>query len=542
MSGFRFAFSLQKSEVEKAHPPGTAKLYDHQLQRSALGTHTDQDDILVLIPKPSADPADPLNWATWRKVMVLLSLCYYTFVGNVVATTLTSALGYLEIAFPTIPYAKLIRALAVNTLMMGCSNIFWVPLGNIFGRRTVTILGLLILGLTSIWCAKANDYGSLVGARIFQGIGIGPSETVSPTVIGEIFFLHQRGRAMAVYTVFLVLGSIIGAIIGSYIAAEAGWRWTQWLNVIMSLAGLAFTFFFQPETLYLPRVNGANDEDLPDPTSLDPVDSTEEKPTTHRGEDIVETASYAPFTFKRSLKVGMYRGNIIHEFIGPWRTLMFPSVWIIMLQYGGLVGGVAAAESMAVIFVSEPPYLWGAKAGLISIGGLIGSVLGVIATFFTSDFVVKRQAHRQTNGLSEPETRLPAMIPGLILATAGIWAFGFSAATGSPHAWIGLEFGIGMICFGLMQVPSIGFNYLIESYHSISGDCFVIITSLRAIISFAWSFFVGNWVTADGFNEPFGIFGMLMGIFGLLTIPLFVYGKRIRIATAHLVPTSGKVE
>jgi hypothetical protein len=60
------------------------------------------------------------------------------------------------------------------------------------------------------------------------------------------------------------------------------------------------------------------------------------------------------------------------------------------------------------------------------------------------------------------------------------------------------------------------------------------VTILRAIIAFAWTFFVSDWIAEDGAAEAFGIFGMLMGVFGLLTIPLWMYGKRMRIATASV--------
>jgi hypothetical protein len=60
------------------------------------------------------------------------------------------------------------------------------------------------------------------------------------------------------------------------------------------------------------------------------------------------------------------------------------------------------------------------------------------------------------------------------------------------------------------------------------------VTVLRAIISFAWTFFVADWIQERGAAEAFGIFGMLMGLFGLLTVPLWLLGKRIRIATAHV--------
>jgi hypothetical protein len=61
------------------------------------------------------------------------------------------------------------------------------------------------------------------------------------------------------------------------------------------------------------------------------------------------------------------------------------------------------------------------------------------------------------------------------------------------------------------------------------------VTILRSIIAFAWTFFVATWVEARGAAEPFGIFGMLMGLFGLLTVPLWMFGKRMRIATSAKV-------
>ena len=63
------------------------------------------------------------------------------------------------------------------------------------------------------------------------------------------------------------------------------------------------------------------------------------------------------------------------------------------------------------------------------------------------------------------------------------------------------------------------------------------ITSFRSIIGFAWTFFVGSWITARGAAEPFGIFGMLMALFSLCLIPQYIYGKRTRIATAEWLPT-----
>jgi hypothetical protein len=68
-----------------------------------------------------------------------------------------------------------------------------------------------------------------------------------------------------------------------------------------------------------------------------------------------------------------------------------------------------------------------------------------------------------------------------------------------------------------------------------AADCFVIVTILRAVIAFAWAFFVAEWVHDRGAAEPFGIVGMLMGLFSLLTAPLWLFGKRLSITTAPML-------
>lgn len=68
------------------------------------------------------------------------------------------------------------------------------------------------------------------------------------------------------------------------------------------------------------------------------------------------------------------------------------------------------------------------------------------------------------------------------------------------------------------------------------GNCFVMTTIVRAVIAFGWTFFISDWVIHDGAALPFGIFGMIMGVFGLLAVPLWLVGKRMRIATARYLP------
>jgi hypothetical protein len=221
--------------------------------------------------------------------------------------------------------------------------------------------------------------------------------------------------------------------------------------VALSAACFLMALIFLPETLFdRLRVMG-NDQTPPE------TESEHEKDNNVR---IKHIESYPKFTFARSLRMNTNRGGYLRQFGRPWLTLRLPGVWMVMFQYGGLVGGIVTITTIGPNIVSEPPYLWGKNAGLLSVGGIIGTVLGGLFTLFFADSQLKRQAKQDSHGLAEPESRLPIIIPSLFLATTGLLMFGFCAEYPAPGRWIGLEVGFGMLCFALMQVPSIEFTYV----------------------------------------------------------------------------------
>lgn len=106
----------------------------------------------------------------------------------------------LQIMAPQLrqPFNKLSHLVAVNVLLIGVSNIVWVPLANTFGRRPILLLAMLIATLASMWAGLcgSQEFDSLLAARAVQGLGFGPADSIAANVVGEIFFVHQRGRAM----------------------------------------------------------------------------------------------------------------------------------------------------------------------------------------------------------------------------------------------------------------------------------------------------------------------------------------------------------
>ncbi|KAK4034617.1 major facilitator superfamily domain-containing protein [Parachaetomium inaequale] len=533
MKTFREAFALSAAEVDERTPPGTVRILNQQ-EDSASSV----DGHLLKFPKPSNSPRDPLNLPLWRKIAALLVASVYAFVSNYISSSIAPVLQLWFSAYPQEPkpFSELSYIIAINLLCLGGSNIWWVPLSSWMGRRPVLLIATLLMTLCSVWCAEAKSFASLLAARALQGAGGGAAETVAPALIGDLFFIHQRGRAMAVYTIFLSAGSLFGGLTGGYLGYSHGWTSIWWVSTALCAFVFVGVALFVPETLF----------DRPAATDNASTSSVEGKEPTTKELETVQVQSqttgtgHESFTFLQSLQVGLgkhahARGSLASYFLRPWKTLALPGTWVVMLHYAGLVGGIVTVSLIGPQLLVLPPYLWGANAGLINVGGLLGCLVGYLYTSLLADSRLKSQAKQQHRGMAEAEDRLPTLFFPLFVATTGFFVFGFCAQYPGPTRWVGLQFGYGMLAFGLTQVPSVGFNYLIDSYAHLAADCFTMVTILRSVIAFAWTFFVATWVEDRGAAEPFGIFGMLMGLFALLTVPLWMFGKRMRIATSAKV-------
>jgi MFS family permease len=87
----------------------------------------------------------------------------------------------------------------ITVITLGFANFIVVPLSNIFGRRTVSLVFSVLIMLTCIWQALATSYRSLLAARAMNGLVSATSESIPVQMIADVFFLHERGMWTGVY-------------------------------------------------------------------------------------------------------------------------------------------------------------------------------------------------------------------------------------------------------------------------------------------------------------------------------------------------------
>jgi EmrB/QacA subfamily drug resistance transporter len=148
-----------------------------------------------------------------------------TVVGTAMPTIVGDLNGFSIFAWVTTAY------LITSTTIVPIVG----KLSDLFGRRFLYLLGILIFVLGSGLCATATTMEQLVYYRGLQGIGGGMIMPLSQTIIGDIFTAEQRAKWQGVFGGLFALSSVIGPFIGGFLVDNISWHWIFLINVPFGL-------------------------------------------------------------------------------------------------------------------------------------------------------------------------------------------------------------------------------------------------------------------------------------------------------------------
>ena len=120
--------------------------------------------------------------------------------------------------------------------------------GDLFGRRCVFVIGLLIFAGTSIWCGLAPSITQLIAARALQGTGAALLIPASLAIIGATFDKAERGRAIGTWAGASAIAGAIAPILGGFIVDHSTWRWIFLINPLVALPTIWIALRHLPES------------------------------------------------------------------------------------------------------------------------------------------------------------------------------------------------------------------------------------------------------------------------------------------------------
>jgi MFS transporter, DHA2 family, multidrug resistance protein len=123
--------------------------------------------------------------------------------------------------------------LAITALLLPLS-----ALGDRIGYRRVYLPGLAIFIAGSAACALSNSLGTLIAARMFQGIGAAAIMSMNAALVRATFPQAKLGRGIGYNALVLSLSSAAGPSIAALILSAGSWPWLFLINVPIGLASL----------------------------------------------------------------------------------------------------------------------------------------------------------------------------------------------------------------------------------------------------------------------------------------------------------------
>jgi EmrB/QacA subfamily drug resistance transporter len=116
-------------------------------------------------------------------------------------------------------------------------------LGDIFGRRLVFLVGVVIFALSSATAGFAPDQTSLVISRVVQGIGAALMMPGTLSIITDAFPAHERGKAMGTWAGVSALALAVGPVLGGFLTEHVSWRAIFYVNIPVAVGAVIATLF-----------------------------------------------------------------------------------------------------------------------------------------------------------------------------------------------------------------------------------------------------------------------------------------------------------
>lgn len=167
---------------------------------------------LPLNPTPTNDPLDPLNFNRSSKICCLIVVCMYSFLLIYSTTVYIPTTALLQSQFGA-TYGQITWTIAMPSLGLGISPLLTKPFADLYGRRIVCIVNLIIVIIMSGCLAIPSiTLSGYMTCRFFQGIGAGPGSNIGLSILDDISWSHERGFRIGLWVMATTLGAPCGII------------------------------------------------------------------------------------------------------------------------------------------------------------------------------------------------------------------------------------------------------------------------------------------------------------------------------------------
>ncbi len=389
-------------------------------------------------PVPGADGAPDADGAPAELKMphfgmaVICFILFLTFLDNtVISATLSDVQSGLHAGVAQLQWVVSGYALAFASLMLMAGT-----LGDLYGRKKLMLIGVVIFCGGSVLAATAGSTGALIAGRVVMGIGAACSEPGTLSMIRHLYpERRRRARALGIWAAVSGLALAMGPVIGGVLVGVWDWRAVFWFNLIFGAVALVAAAIVLPE-------------------NSDPVRARLDVPGFVLGALALGAATFATID-------GETAGYINAKILAIYGFAVLALVAFVLVELR------AENPVLDVRFFKRPPFAGSTILAFTSYFGIFSifffvalylEVVGNTSPFhLATDFIPMTVAMVVTSlftgrWVSRIGPRVP-MITGCVLAAAGIFLTNALITPNAGITTVGWTLALAGIGFGMVIVP-----------------------------------------------------------------------------------------
>ncbi|WP_419151789.1 MDR family MFS transporter [Aeribacillus alveayuensis] len=187
-----------------------------------------------------------------NRPFVLAAVMLAMFMAAVEATIVATAMPAIvsEIG----GFSKYSWIFSSYLLMNAVTVLIYGKLSDIFGRKPILIIGIIIFLIGSILCGLAQSMDMLIIYRFVQGLGAGAVMPIASTIIGDIYTKEERAKIQGYLSSVWGISAIIGPVLGGVLVEYISWRFVFWMNIPLGLLAIVSLVFFLHEKIEKKKV------------------------------------------------------------------------------------------------------------------------------------------------------------------------------------------------------------------------------------------------------------------------------------------------
>src|SRR4051812_16389032 len=185
-------------------------------------------------PTLEEDPA--LGLSQREKMEILFAVMLGLFLGALDQTIVGPALPTIVTQLSGNEYY--VWAVTIYLLTSTISVPFWGKLSDLYGRKPMFMIGIVIFLIGSALSGLSQNMAMLIVFRGIQGVGAGALFPVALAIIGDLFTPQERGKYQGLFGAVFGIAFVAGPLIGGWLTENLSWHWIFYVNIPIGIVAL----------------------------------------------------------------------------------------------------------------------------------------------------------------------------------------------------------------------------------------------------------------------------------------------------------------